>query len=87
MFPRVPDSCSGLVRWGVFVVAVSMSATAPVLAQQGATDGEWHAFAADNGATKYSPLDQVNADNVGDLRIAWSRPCLLYTSDAADEMQ
>ena len=51
-----------------------MSAAAPVLAQQGATDGEWHAFAADNGATKYSPLDQINADNVGDLRIAWSRP-------------
>ena len=74
MFHRVPDGCSGLVRWGVFVVAVSMSATAPVLAQQGATDGEWHAFAADNGATKYSPLDQINADNVGDLRIAWSRP-------------
>ena len=74
MFHRVPDGCSGLVRWGVFVVAVAMSATAPVLAQQGAADGEWHAFAGDNGATKYSPLDQINADNVGDLRIAWSRP-------------
>ena len=74
MFHRVPDGCSGLVRWGVFVVAVAMSATAPVLAQQGAADGEWHAFAGDNGATKYSPLDQINEDNDGDLRIAWSRP-------------
>ena len=74
MFHRLPDGCSGLVRWGVFVGAVAMSATAPVLAQQGAADGEWHAFAGDNGATKYSPLDQINADNVGDLRIAWSRP-------------
>ena len=75
MFHRLPDGCSGLVRWGVFVGAVAMSATAPVLAQQGAADGEWHAFAGDNGATKYSPLDQINADNVGDLRIAYGGWC------------
>ena len=72
MFHRLPDSCSGVVRWGLVVVAFGFGVT-PVFAQQGATDGEWHAFAADNGATKYSPLDQINTDNVGDLRIAWSR--------------
>ena len=47
--------------------------SASVAAQQGAVDGEWHAYGADNGATKYSPLDQINADNVDDLRIAWTR--------------
>lgn len=40
-------------------------------AQQGARDGEWRAFAADNGSTRYSPLDQINTGNVGQLRIAW----------------
>ena len=47
--------------------------SASVAAQQGAVDGEWHAYGADNGATKYSPLDLINADNVDDLRIAWTR--------------
>ena len=47
--------------------------SASVAAQQGEVDGEWHAYGADNGATKYSPLDQINADNVDDLRIAWTR--------------
>ena len=50
------------------------AAAIPFVAQQGATDGQWRAFAADAGSTKYSPLEQINRDNVGDLRIAWSRP-------------
>ena len=41
------------------------------LAQQGATGGEWRSYGGDIGSTKYSPLDQINRDNLGDLRIAW----------------
>ena len=33
--------------------------------------GEWRAYAADAASTKYSPLDQIDADNVQDLQIAW----------------
>ena len=29
---------------------------------------------SDNRATKYSPLDQINKDNVASLRVAWRRP-------------
>ena len=43
----------------------------PAAAQYGAVDGEWRSYAGDNGSTKYSPLDQIDADNFGDLRIAW----------------
>ena len=43
-------------------------------AQQGAADGEWRSFAADLGSTKYSPLDQIDADNIRSLQIAWRRP-------------
>ena len=32
---------------------------------------EWHSYAADSFSTKYSPLDQINADNVSKLRLAW----------------
>ena len=40
-------------------------------AQYGAVDGEWRSYAGDNGSTKYSPLDQIDAGNFDDLRIAW----------------
>ena len=47
-----------------------------VQAQHGASGGEWQAFGADLGSTKYTPLDQINGDNVSDLEIAWRRPAL-----------
>jgi len=40
-------------------------------AQHGATNGEWRFYGGDAGGTKYSPLDQINADNVKQLQIAW----------------
>jgi len=45
-------------------------------AQHGTTPGDWDAYGADNGATKYTGLDQINASNVGDLQIVWRRPAL-----------
>ena len=40
-------------------------------AQQGATGGEWRSHSGDLGATKYSPLDQITADNFADLEMVW----------------
>lgn len=36
------------------------------------SDTEWRYYAADQGNTRYSPLDQISADNFDDLEIAWS---------------
>ena len=44
---------------------------APARAQYGAAGGEWRTYAGDQGSTKYSPLDQIDASNFEDLRIAW----------------
>ncbi len=33
--------------------------------------GEWVTWGGDPGNTRYSPLDQINAGNVGELEIAW----------------
>ena len=33
--------------------------------------GEWPAYGGDAGHTRYSPLDQVDASNFGDLELAW----------------
>ena len=32
---------------------------------------EWRSYGGNLAAHRYSPLDQINADNVGDLRVAW----------------
>ena len=52
---------------GALVVTIS----AFVSGQTGAKNGEWPHWGADHGNTKYSPLDQINRDNVKDLRVAW----------------
>ena len=44
---------------------------APASAQYGATNGEWRSYGGDVGSTKYSPLDQITADNFEQLEIAW----------------
>jgi len=33
--------------------------------------GEWPAYGGDLGHTRYSPLDQIDARNFGDLEVAW----------------
>ena len=44
---------------------------AHVGAQLGSANGEWHSYGGDLGSTKYSPLDQIDETNFGDLEIAW----------------
>ena len=52
--------------------AMLLASTAfPLAAQSGAKNGEWPAYAGDLGSTRYSPLDQINADNFNKLQIAW----------------
>lgn len=43
----------------------------PAAAQRGAPAGEWPSYGGDAGSTKYSPLDEIDASNFGDLEIAW----------------
>lgn len=52
---------------GVSALSISLCASA----QYGATDGQWRSYAGDAGSTKYTSLDQINADNFGNLDIAW----------------
>ena len=53
------------------VVAVMIAASALVSGQSGVTNGEWPHWGADLGNSKYSALDQINRDNVKNLRVAW----------------
>ena len=51
-----------------------VTTVAPAGAQHGATNGEWSSYAGDNGGTKYSPLDQIDAGNFSSLEIVWRVP-------------
>ena len=46
------------------VLVLAMVVAPHVSAQDGASNGEWRVYGADNGATKYSGLDQISKDNV-----------------------
>jgi quinoprotein glucose dehydrogenase len=48
-----------------------LSTSFSVSAQYGTSAGEWTSYAGDAGSTKYSPLDQINADNFPQLELAW----------------
>jgi glucose dehydrogenase len=58
------------------VAAVGLAAITLRADGQSLANGEWRYYSGDNGARKYSPLDQIGHDNVGQLRIAWRRPHL-----------
>ena len=47
-----------------------------VHAQQSAFHGEWRSYASDKANTKYTPLEQIDRDNVSKLRVLWRRPAL-----------
>ena len=55
--------------FALFVSGLAWSAGA----QRSAADAEWHSYSANLGSTKYSSLDQIDADNVAALEVAWTR--------------
>ena len=45
---------------------------APATAPAAGPNVEWRAYGAVEGSTRYSPIDQINRDNVKDLQVAWT---------------
>ena len=65
---------TGIRPCGVVLVVLCVSgATWSVMAQEEGADAEWRSYSADLAATKYSPLDQIDAENVTSLTIEWTR--------------
>src|SRR5258707_203654 len=65
------------IRFGQFIFTIVALLTLlcgplePIIAQTPSKDTEWKVYWGDNKSSKYSPLDQINKDNVKDLKIAW----------------
>ena len=58
-----------------FVVTASAIACVPLALSQTGTSvnqGDWPAYHGNEFSQRYSPLDQINAENVGSLELAWS---------------
>ena len=71
----MPERTSSRVRAGAEILAVTVALGAAALPAAGQTV-EWPAYAADQAGTKYLPLDQINAETVADLEIAWRQPVI-----------
>jgi quinoprotein glucose dehydrogenase len=68
-----------LNRWilGLILPACLLASEFVLQAQHGAKNGEWITWGGDLGATRYAPLDQIDATNFNNLQVAWrlsSRP-------------
>ncbi|HYL82653.1 MAG TPA: PQQ-binding-like beta-propeller repeat protein, partial [Candidatus Angelobacter sp.] len=66
------------MRRSQIVTLVSMVLLLPgatVMAQsEKRGEGEWPYYGGDKGFHRYSPLEQINRNNVKDLRVVWRRP-------------
>ena len=73
MLPVKRHPAAVLLARAAAILALGAVALSPAAAaaQYGATDGEWRSYGGDLGSTKYSPLDQIDASNFADLRLAW----------------
>jgi quinoprotein glucose dehydrogenase len=60
-------------RLSIAVGALIISTAATASAQQKPADGEWSSYGGDKGFTRYSPLAQINRDNVKNLQVVWRR--------------
>ena len=52
-------------------LSLALTAADQTHAQQGAPDGEWPTYGGDLGHTRYSALDQIDAENFNELELAW----------------
>jgi len=55
----------------VWVMSVMLCTGAMLSAQYGTKNGEWRTWGGDLAATRYAPLDQINAANFSKLEVAW----------------
>ena len=64
----------------VAVPAATLAQTADELKNDEKTPGDVLTYGMGYGLQRFSPLTQINRDNVKRLVPAWSYSCLLYTS-------
>jgi len=73
-----PTMMTRTLTRGVGLLAVALVGLSPGPSSMQTLDdlrrGEWRAYAGTTHGLKYSPLDQINKDNIQDLGIVWRSP-------------
>jgi quinoprotein glucose dehydrogenase len=74
------------LRKCVLTAAIAGIAMVALNGQQNAGTGGWATYGGDKAFTRYSPLDQINRDNVKNLHFVWKRGAVdpLLTSKFPD---
>ena len=65
----VSVGCRCVLGAGLVVLALACSDAAPP--ERSGAIAEWPEYGGDKGGLRYSPLDQIDVSNVGDLEVAW----------------
>ena len=60
------------IRWAVILAAAAMLVTFHSGLGQAPSEGDWPMYNYDLAGTRHSPLTEINAENVANLRQAWS---------------
>jgi quinoprotein glucose dehydrogenase len=55
---------------------LALAAASVVAVRSQSRQNEWRYFGGDKAFTRYSPLDQINRDNVKTLQVVWRRPAV-----------
>ncbi|MGZ5779282.1 MAG: outer membrane protein assembly factor BamB family protein [Croceibacterium sp.] len=61
---------------------MAFAAPVAVVAQDASPAGDWRTINRDLAATRFSPLDEINKSNVGQLALKWSYPMKGFNSAA-----
>ena len=65
----MPARLRVVTRW--LILAAVVAGPRSGASAQGTENGEWRSYGGDIANTRYSPLDQITADNFDDLEVAW----------------
>ena len=66
------NRCQPTFRFSVLPVMAGLALAATAAADApGTKDGQWHYLGGDSGHTRYSPANQINAENFADLDEEW----------------
>lgn len=77
MTQKQPNQLRSLLTGFLIVIAFGLLCLLKFSRHGQAADGkpspnDWPAYGRDAGGSRYSPLDQINRENVGKLKIAWT---------------
>jgi quinoprotein glucose dehydrogenase len=64
----------------LFFLALCSFLTSPGVLPQGETGADWPYYGHDAGGTRFSPLTQINRQNVGKLKVSW----IFHTGDISE---